>query len=342
ISEGTGTPCADGPASGLTFLSYNPAPDGDGWGNENISLSTCDGPPTGYVGTVGDCADDPTNQPLAAFIYPVAVEYCDGVDNDCNGMLDTDDPNAVAGLWYPDLDGDGFGDDGAVPDETCTPQTGWVSNGYDCDDANAGVQPLATDAICNGIDDNCDGQTDEEAPFTEVFRDADMDGFGGTSLADLISVQCPGDDTSDVSGDCDDQDPDIHPGQVDDDCDGVDQDCDGTADDGAPFVDVPQDVDGDGFAGDTTASEQCPEAIPDVEDCDDDDPGVNPDATEDCDDVDRDCDGVAGRDQRDDCGGGSVTPPPEPTGCGCTNSAAPASIGLIGGLLGLLGLRRRA
>ncbi|MCB9693671.1 MAG: putative metal-binding motif-containing protein [Alphaproteobacteria bacterium] len=307
VCDGIDNDCLDGPDSGLTFLSYQQDLDGDGWGNENVVLSTCDGPPDGYVVTVGDCIDDPTLSPLAAFVYPGADEYCDGVDNDCDGLLDSDDPDSVAGLWYPDDDGDGFGDDGSIPDETCVPQTGWVSNGYDCDDGDPAVQPLAPDTLCNGVDDNCDGQVDEEAPFLDVFRDADMDGYGGTEPGDAMTVQCPGPGTSQVPGDCDDTDATVSPGQPDDDCDGVDEDCDGLADQDAPAVEVPQDLDRDGFAGDTTVLEQCPEVVPTVEDCDDGAADVHPGAQERCDAVDRDCDGTSGFEQLE-CGG-----PPAPT-----------------------------
>ncbi|MBP6390878.1 MAG: hypothetical protein KA352_08280 [Flavobacteriales bacterium] len=62
-------------------------------------------------------------------------------------------------LWYPDLDGDGHGD----PDTSltaCSPPGGYVANGNDCDDAHASVHPGAAE-VCNGMDDDCDGLTDE-------------------------------------------------------------------------------------------------------------------------------------------------------------------------------------
>ena len=55
---------------------------------------------------------------------------------------------------------------------------GW-SEGRDCDDANAAINPDA-DEVCNGVDDDCDGATDPpsavDAP--QWYADADADGFG--------------------------------------------------------------------------------------------------------------------------------------------------------------------
>ncbi len=99
-----------------------------------------------------------------------------------------------------DDDGDGYY---AAPD------------GDDCDDGNPDVNPGAEE-VCNAVDDDCNGLTDE-AP--------DEDG-------DAYSV---------CNGDCDDQNPDVHPNAVDG-CDGIDNDCDNLIDE-----DGDVDFDGDGF-----------------------------------------------------------------------------------------------
>ena len=88
--------------------------------------------------------------------------------------------------------------------------------------------------ICNGIDDNCDGQTDEAGAggCTVYFTDNDADGFGAGSGTCLCGNPGPG--MALVGGDCDDLNASIHPGikekQV---CDGVDNNCDGVTDEGA-------------------------------------------------------------------------------------------------------------
>ena len=60
--------------------------------------------------------------------------------------------------FYKDADGDGFGDL-TKPFQACSAPLGYVSNRNDCDDSDPGVNPLATEKL-DGIDHNCDGETD--------------------------------------------------------------------------------------------------------------------------------------------------------------------------------------
>lgn len=122
----------------------------------------------------------------------------------------------------------------------------------DCDDSDAAINPNALE-ICDGVDNNCDGATDEGF-------DADED--GQTSL----------DECADGT-DCDDTEPTIYAGADEVPYDGVDQDCDGE-----DLVDV----DADGFAGGT-----------DGPDCNDEDATIFPGAAEVAKDgIDQDCDGL--------------------------------------------------
>jgi hypothetical protein len=140
-----------------------------------------------------------------------------------------DDPNA---LFYPDSDGDGFGDEDGDAEFACggVQPEGTVNNSTDCNDADADVRPNA-DELCDGIDNDCDGSVDEpDATDAAVwYRDNDGDGYGdpgSTKTGCSVPAGFVGNDD-----DCDDADDLISPAESDDDCDGVDQDCDGTADD---------------------------------------------------------------------------------------------------------------
>jgi hypothetical protein len=89
-------------------------------------------------------------------------EVCDGVDNDCDGDIDED----LGETWYPDADGDGYGDR-SQPTASCDPDAGLVADGTDCDDTDAAVHPGAME-LCNGADDDCDVTTTEDGLVTAV------------------------------------------------------------------------------------------------------------------------------------------------------------------------------
>ena len=234
--------------------------DGDGWGNAEASLESCD-PGAGWVAVDGDCDDsDPA-------VFPDAEEVCDGVDQDCDGAVD----DGLESTWYADADGDGFGD-AAVTVAACDPGPGWVAVGSDCDDANSAIFPGAVET-CDGLDDDCDGLLDDADPDVSSqstwYADADGDGYGDGGLATAACEAPSG--TVALGGDCDDTDPAYNPGAVETDCtDPHDYNCDGST--------GYADADGDGWAA-------CAE-------CDDGDAAVNPDAAEVCDGVDDDCDGL--------------------------------------------------
>ena len=95
----------------------------------------------------------------------------------------------------------------------------------DCDDGDPDINADAEE-ICDGVDNDCDGDIDEELGSL-VFTDADGDGFGDPATG---STECAP-DVAQVAedGDCDDTDPAVFPG-ADERCDGIDNDCDGTTD----------------------------------------------------------------------------------------------------------------
>ena len=93
-------------------------------------------------------------------------EICDGIDNDCDGIVDN-------GLGI-DADGDGHGDP-----NSCTTDASLIIMYDDCDDSNPNQFPGAPE-LCDGIDNDCDGIIPED--------ELDMDGDG-------VSI---------CQGDCDD------------------------------------------------------------------------------------------------------------------------------------------
>ncbi len=152
---------------------------------------------------------------------------------------------------------------------------------------------------CNGIDDNCDGNTDEEGAegCTNYYLDEDGDGYG---VDGKVKCLCRPDEqnhyTAVKAGDCDDSDKFVNPGAKEV-CDGKDNNCDGLTDEEGA-VDCTRyylDEDGDGYGVDGTYKCLCK---PDTEhkytaikagDCNDSDKDVNPGAQEVCNGKDDNC-----------------------------------------------------
>jgi len=122
--------------------------DRDGYG-DGTGTDYCD-PPGDTSLTDGDCDDG------NMYAYPGAPEvWYNGVDEDCDGANDFDqdgdgfeamlgggddcddtDATLYPTDWYPDSDGDGYGDELATGTSACGQPTGFVSDNTDCDDAN--------------------------------------------------------------------------------------------------------------------------------------------------------------------------------------------------------------
>ncbi|MCE3297344.1 MAG: hypothetical protein K0R65_3058 [Crocinitomicaceae bacterium] len=134
--------------------------DGDFHGNPDNFEVGCTSTFAQSTLTYDDCDDG------EASIYPGAPELCDAFDNNCNG--ETNEGLATT-VYYIDNDGDGYGQ-GSAGDFCDDPGVGYVLNDDDCDDDNNLINPDATDAGIDGIDQNCDGQD------------------GNLSLTDLSSI----------------------------------------------------------------------------------------------------------------------------------------------------------
>jgi hypothetical protein len=242
-----------------------------------------------------DCDD---TDPL---IHPDADEVCDGVDNDCDG--DVDDDPADIGAFYLDADGDGAGD-ASESLISCNEPKGYVLNDLDCDDSDDQIRP-GLGEVCDGIDNDCDDDVDEEASdATYWYADLDGDLYGSSQSGAALQCEAPSGYVPSAT-DCNDADPTIHPDGVEI-CDAkviegvapTDEDCDEVADDDDPSVTGTttfyEDVDDDGHGDPASAIEAC--LVPDGyavlgDDCDDEETAVHPGSIELCGDgLDNDCD----------------------------------------------------
>jgi hypothetical protein len=265
--------------------------DGDGFGSDRFTTTQC-AAPSGYVDNADDCDD------AEATTNPDAQEVCNAVDDDCDGTTDEDDA-ADAVTWYADTDGDGHGDAGSVT-VACEAPSGFVGLDDDCDDATADVSPSATE-LCNAVDDDCDGTTDEDdaADAATWYADTDGDGYGDAA-ATTAACSVPSGYVADAT-DCDDGASTVSPAATET-CNSVDDDCDGTTDedDASDAATWYLDGDGDGWGEDGTTTVACDQPSgyeADGGDCDDGDADVNPGVASDtCDGVDSDCDGTTDED----------------------------------------------
>jgi hypothetical protein len=255
--------------------------DGDGFGSSTPAESCA--AVSSAVANSDDCDDND------ATVFPGAEEICDGADTDCNGSVDdvADPP-----IWYADADDDGYGNGQAATLATCEQPSGYVANGEDCDDLNAGAFPdnkevcdaLEVDEDCSGAADDADPNIDPETQVT-VYQDEDGDGFG---VEEVTGLAChAGDGWALVAGDCDDTDAARNPDTW-----------------------WYRDADEDGYGDATFGVRSCHEVeayVPNALDCNDADPQLNPDAQEVCDpdDIDEDCDGLL--DDDDDSVSGQLT-----------------------------------
>lgn len=249
LCDGVDNDCAGGVDDGLGDLFFLDG-DGDGYGDPAAATTQCD-PTLGLVLDGTDC-DDFVNA-----VHPGAPELCNGVDDDCDGLVDDDDDTVVVTApWVFDDDGDGF-PGASVLFEVCEAPT-------------EGLLPLTPSTLDCDDDDprTYIGAAFRDAP-TACMTDADEDGWGGDLPLDGI-----------VAGrDCDDLDEQISPTALEVPYDAVDQDCEPANEwdadgDGAPAPFAPGGGtdcnDADGRVGSSLLDRDCDGAL-DVTDCRPDD-----------------------------------------------------------------------
>ena len=207
----------------LACTNYYVDIDGDGYGDSNQAPQCLCKPTGAYVTAQGnDCND------LSKTTYPTAPEGCDGIDTNCNGVID--DPGAGGcKAYFLDADGDGYG----VSTQTqclCAPAGAFSAQlPGDCNDNAQLVNPKALE-VCNSIDDNCNGIIDNDSPQAKPYYvDGDNDSYG----AGVGVVLCQSNGVNKVlqGGDCADNDPNINPSKSEL-CNGKDDNCDIAIDNG--------------------------------------------------------------------------------------------------------------
>ena len=201
---------------GLTSATYYLDNDGDGFGNPTSPVVS-DSPPIGYVTDNTDCDDNDLT------VNPGAAEVLDNKDNDCDGQIDE---GLASTTYYPDNDGDGFGDQ-ASPVVSGSPPAGYVTDNTDCDDSDANVNPAAAE-ILDTVDNDCDGEVDEGLASATYYPDNDGDGYGDPA-SPLVSESPPPGYVTDNT-DCDDTNITVNPGARERD-DDIDHNCNGVAND---------------------------------------------------------------------------------------------------------------
>jgi hypothetical protein len=241
-----------------------------------------------HIGGLG--AYNPTQAPFAGAIddfglYGVALtesevksrarsgDHCDGVDNDCNGLIDNvlyPDPlerravPLLKGLWSRK---------GAACDGT---DNDWCLRGtYTCTSSGLAIEcvnenPSEIPEICDGLDNDCNGVL----PAGE--SDTDNDGY----------MIC--------EGDCDDNSAAFHPAAPEI-CNGFDNNCDGVLPldtvNGRPRGE--RDLDGDNHLACIPGQVWNVSSNPlQWADCNDNDPNIHKSAPEICNLIDDDCDGL--------------------------------------------------
>ncbi len=219
VCDGIDNNCNGGFDEGCT--TYYADTDGDGFGTPSDSI-TDTAQPAGYVNNNTDCDD------TDSALNPDATEVCDSIDNNCSGAVDEG-----CATYYADADGDGYGDPSVTVFDLTMPD-GYVTNSDDCNDADAAINPDATDTCEDGIDQDCDGS---DTTCVTYYLDADADGYGDPNNTVVVIVQPDGYVLT--GDDCDDSDAAINPGAKEVCDDGIDHDCDGEIDEGC--YKVPED-----------------------------------------------------------------------------------------------------
>ena len=235
----------------------------------------------------GDCDDN------SGLVSPAGEEVCfDSIDNDCDSL--TDEEGALGCVvFYYDGDQDGYGLQG-LSKCLCLPEAPYTATLHnDCNDNDPTVNPEMIE-VCNEKDDDCDGDANEVGALgcSIFYEDKDGDGYGVGDGVCLCHEK--GFFRARATGDCDDENPNVNPGQKEDCSTFEDDNCNPFDDEAIGCVYYYYDKDGDGYGTSISACLCEPSGFftaPVAGDCDDNDAKVNPSKAEMCNGKDDDCDG---------------------------------------------------
>ncbi len=296
--------------------------DGDTFGNASVSKLACT-QPENFVTDSTDCNDD------EASINPNAQELCDNVDNNCVGGIDEGCdciPEETQKCGTTDKGVCEFGT------QTCTAEGKWgacigsieptdevcdgLDNNCDGDIDNGLTIPAATNqkGVCSGAKQICDGVNGWKDDFSGIAEyeatetkcdglDNDCDGQkdvgcgcikGATEKCGTDQGTCvAGTRTCKIDGTWGECVGEVKP--TAETCDGLDNNCNGDIDEGIATNDYYLDEDGDTYgAGNAVKNCKAPteKHVLTAGDCNDGDATIHPDAVEDCNGKDNNCDGT--------------------------------------------------
>jgi len=231
-------------------------------------------------------AQNPTITYNTAGTYSVTLTADNGSANDTETL--TNYITVSETTYYLDSDNDGYGDS-AFAVTACSAPLGFVDVDGDCEPLNGDVYPGAQE-ICDGLDNNCDGNIDEGFTQITYYLDEDGDGYG---TDDQIQSCLPvGDYTATENGDCNDDDANINPMSPEICGNSVDDNCNDQIDENINTYYT--DSDNDGYGDPDSPVQACNLSAglaANNLDCDDTRDDVNPVASGTMEGIDNDCDG---------------------------------------------------